>query len=65
MIEPIQIYTPQARRKKSFHPSNELTVSEMLDDPIVQDVMRSDRITKAEVFAAINRGTRGKLCLAA
>ncbi len=65
MSEAIRIYTPQAGRKKSFHPVRELTVTEMLDDPIVQDVMDSDRITRADVLAAVNLGVRGRLCLAA
>ena len=39
-------------RKRSCHPEKELTLCEMLDDPIVQDVMRSDGIARVDVLAA-------------
>lgn len=52
-------------KKRSFHPARELTLCEMLDDPIVQDVMRSDRIWRGDVLAAFNLANCRKLPLAA
>jgi hypothetical protein len=57
--------TTQISVRKSFHPAKELTLCEMLDDPIVQDVMRSDRISRADVLAAFRLNDCRKLSLAA
>jgi hypothetical protein len=52
-------------KKRSFHPARELTLCEMLDDPIVQDLMRSDRIWRGDVLAAFKLADCRKLPLAA
>ena len=46
------VNTPNLVRKRSCHPEKELTLCEMLDDPIVHDLMRSDGIARADVLAA-------------
>jgi hypothetical protein len=43
----------------------ELTLCEMLDDPIVQDLMKSDRITPRDVLQALHLQTCDKLALVA
>jgi hypothetical protein len=52
-------------RKYAFHPIKELTLCEMLDDPIVQDVMRSDGIARADVLAACKLLDCNKIRMAA
>lgn len=59
------INTTKLPQKKSFHPNRELTLCEMLDDPIVQAVMRSDGISRAEVLAAFKLNDCRKQPLAA
>ena len=51
--------------RKSLHQIEELTLCEMLDDPIVQDVMRSDGISRAEVLAAFRINDCRNFALAA
>jgi hypothetical protein len=57
--------TPHFAKKRSCHPDKELSLCEMLDDPIVHDVMRSDGVSRADVLAAFKRSDCRKLSLAA
>jgi hypothetical protein len=57
--------TQQVIKRRSFHPAKELTVCEMLDDPIVQDLMRSDKISRLDVLSAFKTDDCRKLRLAA
>ena len=43
----------------------ELTLQEMLADPIVIRLMARDGVTRSEVIALFETGARGRLCLAA
>ncbi len=44
----------RTRSKARAHFGAELSLEEMLDDPIVQDLMRSDRVSRHDVEAAIS-----------
>ena len=51
--------------KKLIPGLKELTLCEMLGDPIIQDVMRSDGVTRADVLAAYRIEDCAKLRFAA
>ena len=52
MSEYFDVDPPHATTR-NHHPKRELTVQEMLDDPIIQDVMRSDRVLVDDVRCAL------------
>ncbi len=56
---------PHPIKKYACHPVKELTLCEILDDAIIQDVMRSDGITRADVLAACKVLDCSKLRMAA
>ena len=47
-----QVYSAQSANRELVKFVKELTLCEMLDDPIVQDVMGSDGVSRSDVLAA-------------